>query len=108
MTERDQLRQARQLTGAAGHHQPAADMRGVTGGAQPIAHELEDLLDARPDDPDQLGLRQMGRMIHVVAEPVDGDQFAVVRRRGDAGAVERLQPLGVGHRHVEAAGDVAA
>ena len=32
--------------------------------------------------------------------------FAVVGGRGDAGAVERLQPLGVGHRHVEAARDV--
>ena len=32
--------------------------------------------------------------------------LAIVGRRGDAGAVERLQPLGVGHRDVEAARDV--
>ncbi len=49
----------------------------------------------------------MGRMIQVVAEPMDGDRFPVVRGRSDARAVERLQPLGVGHRHIEAAGDVA-
>src|SRR5208337_448304 len=102
-----QLRQTRQLTGAAGHHQPAPDMGGVAGGLQPVAHELEDLFDAWPDDPDELGLRQMGWMVHVVAEPVNGDRLAVVGGRGDAGAVERLQPLGVGHRHVEAARDVA-
>ena len=38
----------------------------------------------------------MARMVHVVAEPVDGDRVALVGGRGDAGAVERLQPLGVG------------
>ena len=45
-------------------------------------------------------------MIHVLAEPVCGDRFAVVGRRSDASAVEGLQAFGVGDRDVEAARDV--
>ena len=42
----------------------------------------------------------------VVAEPMNGDRFPVVGRRGDAGAVQGLQAFGVADRNVEPAGDV--
>ena len=95
-----------QLAGAPGHHHAAARLRGVTRRLEPVAHELEDLLHPRADDSQELGFRHMARMIHVVAEPVDGDQLAIVRRRGEAGAVKRLQALGVAHRHIQPAGDI--
>ena len=83
-----ELRQPGQLAGASGHHQSAASLGGVARRLEPVAHEFEDLLHARTDDSHELGLRQMARMILVVAEPLYGDGFAVVGGRGDASAVQ--------------------
>src|SRR5271170_710325 len=101
-----ELRHPGELACAPGHHQPAAGLGRVSGSAQPVAHELEDLLAPRADDSRELGLRQMAWMIRLVAQPVGGDGLAVVGRRSDAGAVKRLQAFGVADRDVEAARDV--
>ena len=69
-----------QLARAAGQNEPAPGMGGKSRAFQPVAHELEDFLDARPDDRDQLRLRQMRRMIAVLA---DLDAATIVSRSSE-------------------------
>ena len=49
------------LTRAAGENQPAPDQRGKARGVQPVAHKLQNLLDARANDAGEPGARNMYR-----------------------------------------------
>ena len=65
-----------------------------------------DLLDARTNDAHEMRFRRMRRMLAAVADLIERDRLAIVRRRGDRRAIERLQPFGVAQPAVEAAGDI--
>ena len=94
-----ELGQAGQLAGAAGQHQPAAGVDAVAGRLQPVARQFEDLLDPRADDAHQLRLAAGGSDGPCRRRPAERrSSFALVGRRGDTGAVERLQAFGVGDR----------
>src|SRR5260370_5583763 len=101
-----QGRKTRQLASPARKHQPPPGVSGKPGRLEPIAHELQDLFDARADDADQFGFGQVARVIHVVADPMHRNGVAFIGGRGDAGAIERLQSLRVRHADRQPARDV--
>ena len=103
-----QLAARRGAGGAAGQHDAAAGDPVEAGVLQAGAHHLEDLLHARPDDADQ----HRARHLHAFGAAVAGDRrhvdhLARVRRRRLAAAVERLDPLRLGHRRRQAARQIA-
>src|SRR5690606_27253808 len=49
-----EIGQAVELRGAAGQHEPAAGLAGITGSVQTVSDEFEGLLDARAHDAHQM------------------------------------------------------
>ena len=96
-----------QLAGAAGQHDAAAGDLVEAARLEPVAHQLEGLLEARRDDADQQRFRHVIDVaVLLLADLRHGDHLALVERRGDRAAEQRLQPLGMGQRRRQAARDV--
>ena len=96
--------ETRELAAATGQHQMLGDLGGETAGREPVTHQVEDLLDARPDHAGELGL---GDLIDVplsnTAHARVGDDLALVGERREGAAVQGLQPFGMLHRRTECA-----
>ncbi len=77
--ERGQLARARKLAGAAGQHDAAADDLVEARGFEPVAHQLEGLLEARRDDADEQRFRHVvGLAVIVLADLRHRDHLALV------------------------------
>src|SRR5580700_2875611 len=86
--------EAGELAAPAGEH-VAAPLRRETGLLQAVAHQFQDLLDARLEDAHELSARHMGLLGSVLGfDCGHGDRLALVGAGGDRRSVERLQPLG--------------
>jgi len=102
-----QLAHPVQLAGTARQHDPPPGDLVNAARFQPVAHQLEGLLDARRNDADEEGFRHMVHMaVFLFADRRNGDRLALVESRGDGAAEQRLHPLGVRERGREPTGDV--
>src|SRR6185312_13813998 len=111
--QRGEFAHAGELARAARQHDAAARQFVEAGTVEPVAHHVECLFEARRDDPHEIGFRYaVGRRVLVVADLRHRDHLALVGRRGDAAALQRLHPLGFEQRRRQAAhnvvGDVVA
>src|SRR6478752_3024178 len=104
---RGKLGKPGQLAATAGQHDGLHGLRGMRASGKPPPHQVEDLLDARPDDHGELGL---GDLIHepalTFASGGEGDDLALVGGRREGAAMKRLQALRVLQRRSKRAGDV--
>src|SRR5215472_3036060 len=66
-----------QLASPAGKHDPAAGHFVEAARLQPIAHQLEGLLDARRDDADEQGFGYMVDVLLLLADLRDGDHLTL-------------------------------
>src|SRR5262245_50275250 len=108
------LRQAGQLAGAAGQHDPFADGAAVTRLVEPVAQDLQCFLDAGANDARHHRARHLqGHLAVIIADRLDRDEVAVVGASGKCRTVHDLQALRVVktrreparhiHRHMAAA-----
>src|SRR6516225_7416541 len=96
-----------QLAGAAGQDHVCARFDGEGRGGQPIAHDFEDLLDARLDDANDRGAgSELGSVALVMPGRRYGDHIALIRPAGQHSAIQRLDSLSVGEVGVEPLGEV--
>src|SRR5262249_15832373 len=104
---RGELDQAGELAGAAGQDDAPARLRGERRSREPVANHFEDLLDARPDNADQLRARdELGRLVLVAIDRGYRDHVALVQTASQNAAIERLDSLGVGNACAQSAGDI--
>src|SRR5262249_57709020 len=93
--------------GAVGREAAPARLGGERGSREPVANHFEDLLDARPDNADQLRARdELGRLVLVAIDRGYRDHVALVQTASQNAAIERLDSLGVGNACAQSAGDI--
>src|SRR5579885_2799803 len=105
--QRGQLAHPMKLAGAAGEDDAAAGDLVEAADLEAMAHQLEGLFQARRDDADEQRFRHVVDVaVLLFADLRHRDGFALVERRRDGAAPQRLHPLGMGERGGQAAGDV--
>src|SRR5579864_6988981 len=102
-----ELGQSVELTGAAGKNDASARLAGEQRNREPVAHHLQDLLDARLDDVSERGAGYELRLLALI--PADWrhrDHVGFVRSADQHTAIKRFDSLGIGDAGIEPARDV--